>query len=275
MSDLEDLFGVGGKAALVTGGGAGIGRSIAEGLARGGARVMIASRKLDACEATAAELNAMGLKGTVEAFQGDVGSEEGCEALAAEVGRRAEALDVLVNNAGVTWGETLDDFPWKGWERVMRVNVAGLFDLTRRLLPLLEAGASDEDPARVINLGSVMGAWPLADGTYSYSASKAAVHHLTRILAKELAGRRLTVNAFAPGPFPSRMTAFATDTDQKAAAMARTVPLGRLGTAEDLMGAALFLSSRAGAYVTGCILPLDGGIGTMTGGDLFEAGREA
>ncbi|HKK36421.1 MAG TPA: SDR family oxidoreductase [Paracoccaceae bacterium] len=275
MSDLEDLFGVRGKTALVTGGGAGIGRSIAEGLARGGARVMIASRKLDACEATAAELNAMGLKGTLEAFRGDVGSEEGCEALAAEVARRTDALEILVNNAGVTWGETLDDFPWKGWDRVMKVNVAGLFDLTRRLLPLLEAGASDEDPARIINLGSVMGAWPLADGTYSYSASKAAVHHLTRILAKELAGRRLTVNAFAPGPFPSRMTAFATDTDEKAAAMAKTVPLGRLGTAEDLMGAALFLSSRAGAYVTGCILPLDGGIGTMTGGDLFEAGREA
>ena len=275
MSGLEDLFGVGGKTALVTGGGAGIGRSIAEGLARGGARVLICSRKGEVCEATAAELNGRGLPGTVEGFAGDVGSEEGCAALAEEVFARTDRLHVLVNNAGVTWGETLDDFPWRGWERVMRVNVAGLFELTRRLLPRLEAAASDGDPARVINLGSVMGAWPLADGTYSYSASKAAVHHLTRILAKELAGRRLTVNAFAPGPFPSRMTAFATDTDAKQAAMAATVPLGRLGTAEDLMGATLFLSSRAGAYVTGCILPLDGGIGTMTGGDLFEAGRDA
>lgn len=275
MSDLERLFGVAGKTALVTGGGAGIGRSIAEGLARGGARVLIASRKLEVCEAAAEELNALGLPGTVEAFQGDVGSEEGCAELAEETARRTDRLEILVNNAGVTWGEALDDFPWRGWDRVMRVNVAGLFELTRRLLPLLEAAASDEDPARVINLGSVMGAWPLADGTYSYSASKAAVHHLTRILAKECAGRRITFNAFAPGPFPSRMTAFATDSAEKREAMGRSVPLGRLGTAEDLMGASLFLCSRAGAYVTGCVLPLDGGIGTMTGGDLFEAGREA
>ncbi|MEM6744159.1 MAG: SDR family oxidoreductase [Pseudomonadota bacterium] len=273
MSYLDDLFGLSGKTALVTGGATGIGRMIAEGLAGAGARVLIASRKGEACAAAAAEINGLGLPGTVEGFAGDVGTEGGVADLAAEVRKRADGLPILVNNAGITWGAKLDEFPYHAWEKVFRVNVAGMFELTRTLLPDLEAAGKDDDPARVINLGSVMGAWPLGDGPYSYSASKASVHHLTRILAKECAGRRITFNAFAPGPFPSKMTEFATGTDEQKAAMDGTVPLGRLGAPTDAAGAAVFLCSRAGAYVTGCILPLDGGVGTMTGPDLFEAGR--
>lgn len=269
MSYLDDLFGVSGKTALVTGGATGIGRMIAEALAQGGARVLIASRKGEDCARVAEEINASGPAGSVEGFGGDVGSEEGCAALADEVAKRVDKLDILFNNAGVTWGEPLDTFPYRAWSKVMDVNVAGLFELTRRLLPLLEKAASDADPARVINLGSVMGHWPLGDGAYSYSASKAAVHQLTRIMAKELAGRRITFNAFAPGPFQSKMTAFATGSEEKAAHVGKGVPLGRIGAPEDIAGAALFLCSKGGAYVTGCILPLDGGIGVTTGGDLF------
>ena len=273
MSYLDDLFGVAGKTVMVTGGATGIGRMIAEGMAHGGARVLIASRKGADCERVAEEINAEGPRGSVEGWGGDVSSAEGVQALATEIGRRTDRLHVLFNNAGITWGAPLEDFPWNAWDKVMRVNVAGLFELTRLTLPLLDAAATTDDPARVINLGSVMGHWPLGDGAYSYSASKAAVHHLTKILAKELAHRRITVNAFAPGPFPSRMTAFAVDTAEKEAGMAAANPLGRLGRPEDIAGAALFLSSRAGAYVTGAILPLDGGLGVQTGSDLFEGGR--
>ena len=279
MSYLDDLFGVRGKTALVTGGATGIGRMIAEGLASAGARVLIASRKGADCEAVAAEINAMeavkASGGSAEGFAGDVGSEAGCDELAQAVASRAKALNILVNNAGVAWAsEKPDDFPYAAWDKVMRINVAGLFEMTKRLFPLLEAGSTDADPARVINLGSVMGAWPIGDGSYSYSASKAAVHQLTRILAKECAERRITFNAFAPGPFPSRMTAFATGSEEKQEAVGTDIPLGRVGHPSDVAGAAIYLCSRAGAYVTGCILPLDGGIGVMTGGDLWEKGRD-
>ena len=274
MTYLDDLFGVAGKTALVTGGATGIGRMIATGLAHGGARVLIASRKGEDCARVADEINAEGPAGKVEGFGGDVGSEEGVKALAAEVAARTDALHILFNNAGITWGAELGQFPRYGFDKVMNVNVAGLFDLTQTLMPLMEASTSAADPARVINLGSVMGHWPLGDGAYSYSASKAAVHHLTRILAKELAPKHFTVNAFAPGPFQSKMTAFATGTDEKAAAVGSDVPLGRIGLPTDIAGAALFLCSRGGAYVTGCILPLDGGLGVKTGGNLFDKGMD-
>ncbi|SFH65089.1 SDR family oxidoreductase [Albimonas pacifica] len=279
MSYLDDLFGVRGKTALVTGGATGIGRMIAEALAQGGARVLIASRKGADCEAAAAEINALikeaGGVGSVEGFSGDVGSEGGCETLAQEVAKRTDALHILFNNAGVAWAaKDFDTFPYAAWDKVFRVNVAGAYELTRQLLPLLEKAATDADPARVISLGSVMGHWPIGDGSYSYSASKAAVHQMTKILAKECASRRITFNAFAPGPFPSRMTAFATGTEEKQEAVGQDIPLGRVGRAQDMAGAALYLCSRAGAYVTGCILPLDGGIGVMTGGDLWEKGRD-
>lgn len=270
MAYLDELFSVRGKVALVTGAATGIGRMIATGLLQGGARVLIASRKRDACEAVAAELNAMGAPGMAEGFAGDVSSEAGIAALASEVKARTDKLHILVNNAGATWGADLENFPYAAWAKVLDVNVAGLFHVTRELLPLMDAAASDDDPARVINLGSVMGTQPMADGAYSYTASKAAVHHLTKTLANEFAERRITVNAFAPGPFQSRMTAFATAGDDNAARVGARVPIGRIGTPDDIAGATLYLCSRAGSYVTGAILPIDGGQSVQHGMKLFK-----
>jgi NAD(P)-dependent dehydrogenase (short-subunit alcohol dehydrogenase family) len=251
MSYLESLFSVRGKVALVTGGATGIGRMIATGLAQAGARVLIASRKGGDCARVAEEINALGGTGSAEGFAGDVATEEGVLALAGAVRSRTGQLHILVNNAGVSWGASYEEFPHAAWARVMAVNVAGLFTLTRELTPLMANAASDEDPARVINLGSVMGTQPVADGAYSYTASKAAVHHLTRTLAEELAARRITVNAFAPGPFQSKMTAFATGREDQVERVSAGVPLGRIGQADDVAGAAIYLCSRAGAYITG------------------------
>jgi len=268
---LQELFGLNGKTALVTGGGTGIGAMIAQGLAGAGARVLICSRKIEVVKAMAAQINASGISGNVEAFAGDVSSEAGVEAIAAEVTNRTDTLNILVNNAGITWGAPLGQFPFKAWEKVMGVNVAGLFHLTQSLLPLLIKSASDADPARVVNLGSVMGKRPMGDGAYSYAASKAAVHHLTEIMAKELAGKRITVNALAPGPFQSNMTAFATASEEQASAVGADVPLGRIGAPADAQGASIFLCSKAGAYVTGEILPIDGGLHACTSGNIFAA----
>ncbi|MBW8638845.1 SDR family oxidoreductase [Hoeflea sp. WL0058] len=269
MDYLQELFSVTGKKALVTGGATGIGRMVATALVRGGASVMIASRKAEACEAVASELNAMDAPGSAEGFAGNVATEEGILALADAVRSRTDALDILVNNAGTTWGEPLGTFPYHAWGRVLGVNVAGLFTLTQELLPLLEKAGSDEDPARVINLGSVMGTQPLAEGAYSYSASKAAVHHLTRILSSELAGQRITVNAFAPGPFQSNMTAFATGTDKQVDTVSQGVPIGRIGSPDDIAAATLYLCSKGGSYITGAILPIDGGLSVHHGKGLF------
>ena len=269
MTYLEELFSLKGKTALVTGGATGIGRMAATALSQAGADVMIASRKGDECNNTATEINAMGGAGKVTGFAGDVGSEEGVNNLALEVSNRAETLDILINNAGVTWGASIDEFPHGAWAKVMDVNVTGLFMLTQKLLPMLRNSASLEDPSRVINLGSVMGTANIGDGAYSYSASKAAVHHLTKILAKELAGEHITFNAFAPGPFQSKMTAFATTTDEQAAKVGKGVPLGRIGAPHDIAGATLYLCSKAGSYVTGAILPLDGGIHAISKSGLF------
>jgi NAD(P)-dependent dehydrogenase (short-subunit alcohol dehydrogenase family) len=261
-----DLFSVRGRTALVTGGATGLGRVCAEALLSAGARVMIASRKAEACEAAAKELSAFG---PCEGFGGTVATEAGVAALAAETRKRADALHILVNNAGVNWGEPFETFPWKAWERVMSVNVAGLFSLTRDLAPMLAASATADRPSTVVNIGSVMGSVTQSEHAYSYAASKAAVHHLTRILAAELAGRQVTVNAIAPGPFPTHMTRFAIGDEQGAKRGARAVPMGRLGRPEDIAGALLFLAGRGGAYTTGAIVPVDGGIAVWAPPPMF------
>ena len=266
MSYVKSLFSLEGRTALVTGGGTGLGRMIATGLAEAGADVMIASRKMEVVEATAREITG---PGKVTALQGDVGTEEGILELATAVRALTDRLDILVNNAGISWGAPLESFPHAQWARVMGVNVAGVFTLTRELLPLLDTAATAARPARVLNIGSIMGTAPVAEGAYSYTMSKAAVHHLTRVLAGEFASRQITVNALAPGPFPSNMTAFATASEEGAAKVGANVPMGRIGRASDAAGAAIFLCSDAGAYVSGAILPLDGGMSAAAPIDLF------
>lgn len=265
----ETLFSLNGKTALVTGGATGIGRMAAEALVRAGARVLIASRKGEACEAMAAELNALDAPGSAEGFTGDISNEDGINALVDEVNKRTKTLDILMNNSGVSWGAPMGQFPYAAWDKVMSVNVTGIFDLTQKLLPLLMKSASDDDPARVVNVGSVMGEVPMGDGAYSYAASKAAVLHLTKIMAKEFASYRVTVNALAPGPFVSRMTAFATEDEGKRERVGKSVPLGRVGRDEDIGGCMLFLCGRGGSYVTGAVLPVSGGINVQTAGNIF------
>lgn len=265
----ESLFSLQGKTALVTGGATGIGRMAAEALVRAGAHVLIASRKGDACEAVATELNALDAAGSAEGFAGDLSTEDGVDALVLDVRKRAQRLDILMNNAGVTWGAPMGQFPHAAWEKVMSINVAGIFDLTQKLLPMLISSATDEDPARVVNVGSVMGEVPMGDGAYSYSASKAAVLHLTKIMAKELAPHRVTVNALAPGPFVSRMTAFATEDEGTRDKVGKAVPLGRVGRDEDIAGSMLFLCGRGGSYITGAVIPVSGGINVQTSGNIF------
>jgi len=266
VSVSTDLFSVSGRTALVTGGAAGLGRIFAEALLRAGARVLIASRKAEACEAAAAELSAIG---PCEGFGGTVASEAGVAALVAEARARTGELHILVNNAGVSWGEPFATYPWKAWERVMGVNVAGLFTLTRDLSPLLVAAATPDRPATVVNIGSVMGWTTQAEHAYAYSAAKAAVHHLTRILALEFASRQVTVNAIAPGPFATNMTRFAIGDEAGAARGAATVPMRRLGRPDDLAGTLLFLTGRGGAYTSGAIIPVDGGLSASGPAPMF------
>jgi NAD(P)-dependent dehydrogenase (short-subunit alcohol dehydrogenase family) len=230
---------------------------IARGLVRAGARVVVSSRKAGDVAAAARELGEIG---DCEAIVGDVSTQDGAAALADATRARFPALDILVNNAGVTWGASLEDFPQSAWDRVMHTNVEGVFHLTVALLPALRAAAEPDDPSRVINIGSIDGLRTPIVENYSYSASKAAVHMLTRHLAKRLASEHITVNAIAPGPFESKMMAFLLDNPESREMIEQSVPLGRIGRPDDAAGLALFLSSRAGAYVTGAVIPLDGGI---------------
>ncbi len=254
---MGNLFDISGKTALVTGGSRGIGEMIADGLTRAGARVIISSRKTADIEATGERLGALG---DCVAITGDISSLEGAQALAAATRERFPSLDILVNNAGAVWGAPLEQFPQAGWEKVISTNVEGIFHLTVALLGELRASASAEDPARVINIGSIDGLRTPSVPNYSYSASKAAVHMLTRHLARELAPQHITVNAIAPGPFESRMMAWALENPDTRAVVEREVPLGRIGRADDVAGLTMFLASRAGAYMTGTVIPLDGGI---------------
>jgi NAD(P)-dependent dehydrogenase (short-subunit alcohol dehydrogenase family) len=257
MSGGATLFDVSGKNALVTGGSRGIGKMIARGLLEAGARVVISSRKADELGTTADELAALG---ECEAVPGDLSSPNGATALAGEVRERFDALHVLVNNAGASWGAPLEEFPPSGWDRAMHTNVEGIFHLTVALLPALRAAAGADDPARVINIGSIDGLRVPDLENYSYSASKAAVHMLTRHLAKRLAPEQITVNAIAPGPFESKMMAFMLDHPERRRTVESAVPLGRIGRPEDVAGLTIFLASRAGSYLTGAVIPLDGGI---------------
>jgi NAD(P)-dependent dehydrogenase (short-subunit alcohol dehydrogenase family) len=266
MFSLPDLFSLEGRTALVTGGATGLGRVAAEALLSAGARVLIASRKAEACEEAARELSEIG---PCEGFGGTVATEAGVLELAAETRRRASELHILVNNAGLTWGASFETFPWKAWERILSVNVSGLFSLTRELMPMLVAAGTQDHPASIVNIGSVMGSVTQSENAYSYSASKAAVHHLTRILAAEFAVRHVNVNAIAPGPFPSNMTKFAMGDEAGLKRAQSTVPSGRVGRASDIAGTLLYLTGRAGAYTSGAIIPLDGGISVAAGPSMF------
>ena len=252
----NDLFSITGKTALVTGGTRGIGKMIAEGFVEAGAIVYISSRKADACAAVAAELSA---KGHCIGLPANLATESGCRGLADEMAARLDHLDILVNNAGATWGAPLADFDEAAFERVLALNVKGVFHLTKFLVPLLQAAGTAEEPARVINIGSVEGFSVPVLENYSYSASKAAVHHLTRHLAKRLAPA-ITVNAIAPGPFESKMMAATLEAFGER--IVANAPLKRIGRPGDMAGAAIYLSSRAGAYITGAVIPVDGGIAT-------------
>jgi NAD(P)-dependent dehydrogenase (short-subunit alcohol dehydrogenase family) len=254
---MKDLFSVAGKVVLVTGGSRGIGRMIAHGFVANGATVYVASRKKADCEEVVAELSGLG---RIVALEANLSTEAGCNALADAIAAREPALHVLVNNAGANWGAPLAEYPDSAWDKVLALNVKGVFHLTRACLPLLEKAARPGDPARVINIGSIDGLKAPLLETYAYSASKAAVHHLSRVLAMRLAGQNITVNAVAPGPFESKMMAATLDRFRDA--IVSSCPLGRLGEPEDMAGVALFLASRAGAYVTGTVIPVDGGIST-------------
>ncbi|TMA72828.1 MAG: SDR family oxidoreductase [Deltaproteobacteria bacterium] len=254
---MKDLFSIEGKTAVVTGGSRGIGLMIARGFVEAGAKVYISSRKAAECEKVAAELSRVG---TCVALPADLGTEAGANGLAAAVAEREPALHILVNNAGANWGASLAEYPDAAWDKVLALNVKAIFHLTRALVPLLEKGVRSGDPARVINIGSIDGLRVPMLETYAYSASKAAVHHLTRVLAQRLAPQHITVNAVAPGPFESKMMA---ETLRTFGDMIKAgCPLGRIGEPEDMAGVAIYLASRAGAYVTGAVSPVDGGITT-------------
>lgn len=256
------LFSVAGKSAVVTGGSSGLGQMIATGLVEAGARVLITSRRADAGQAVAADLARTGSCVFVAA---DVGTPAGSAAIAEAVDTEfGGRLDLLVNNAGATWGAPIDDFPDEAWQKLVDVNLVGVFRLTTRLLDALRRGGTADDPARIVNIGSLAGLRVTTLENYPYSATKAAVHMLTRHLAGRLAPEHITVNAIAPGYFPSRMSAFALDDSVTRAELLSTVPLARTGTPEDIVGAVQFLASRAGAYLTGSVLEVDGGAASAT-----------
>lgn len=263
------LFGLNGKVAVVSGGATGIGKMISAAFVRNGAKVYIASRKLEDLKRVAGQLSKLSPSNAEDScipIQADIGSKAGCDALADEIKKRESRIDILVNNSGLTWGAAMTDFPEKkGWDKVFDLNVKSQFYLTVALLPLLEKDKSNVDPGRVINIASTAAISPLAEGglsaeghgTYSYQPSKAASLHLTRVLANSLASKYIMVNAICPGVFPSRMTAYGLE--QNKDLLEGIQPTGRVGTPEDIGGVAVFLSSRAGAHCTGVGIVVDGG----------------
>lgn len=274
--DLKDLFSIKGKTALVTGGSRGIGEMIAAGFLAQGAKVYISSRKVDVCEDTAKRLSEIS-SGECIALPADLSGVEGATSVADSLAERESKLDILINNAGVSWGASLDVFPEKGWDKVMDTNVKGIFFLTQKMLPLLRASASVKSPARVVNIGSVDGIITPAFDNFSYGPSKAAVHHLTRQLATHLIKEHIIVNAIAPGPFPTWMLStgvgFGGKTEGDSVdwdAVGGFNPSGRVGTLEDIAGLAIFLCSRAGSYIVGSTIPCDGGSVACSGTNIKE-----
>ncbi len=256
---IADLFDVSGKVAIVTGGSRGIGEMIAEGLVSNGVRVYITARKAAACDATAERLSEFGECISIPA---DLSNAEGLEAFAAAITEREDKVHILVNNAGAAWGAPIGEFPEAGFDKVLDVNVKAPFMLTQRLLPQLKAAASVEDPARVIMTGSIDGIMvPLGDN-FSYSASKAGIHMLARHMAHFLNTDNITVNCIAPGPFDSKMMGYLLDNPKTRAGIEAAVPMRRIGRPEDVAGTVVFLSSRAGSYLTGAVIPVDGGLST-------------
>jgi NAD(P)-dependent dehydrogenase (short-subunit alcohol dehydrogenase family) len=262
-ASFEGLFDIKGKTALVTGGSRGIGEMIAAGFLANGAKVYISSRKAAACDEAAKRLADTYAMECVS-LPADLSGVAGAESLASRLAEREPKLDILVNNAGVAWGAPLEEFPEAGWDKVFDTNVKGVFFLTQKLLPLLRAAASKESPARVINIGSVDGLKSAIFQTFSYGASKAALHHLTRFLAAHLTKEHILVNTIAPGPFPTWMLStgvgFGGQTEGADwDSVGRRNPSGRVGTPEDVAGLAIFLASRAGEYVVAETIALDGG----------------
>ena len=251
---IESLFSIRDKVALVTGGSRGIGLMIARGYAEAGAKVYISSRTADVCGAVAEELSEVGRCISLPA---DLSTMEGVEFLSKAISEREEKLHILVNNAGAAWGEPIETFPEKGFDKVTDLNLKSLFFLTRELLPMLEKAATPDDPARVLNIGSIDGFRVPIVPNFSYAAAKAAVHQLTRMLAVHLGGRAITVNAIAPGFFPSKMTRHLLENFRDK--FEEACPLGRIGEPADMAGIAVFLASRAASYINGAVIPVDGG----------------
>jgi NAD(P)-dependent dehydrogenase (short-subunit alcohol dehydrogenase family) len=260
MEILNHFFGVAGKIVLVTGGGRGIGESIAEGFVKAGAKVYICSRKAEACAETAARLQTFGTCIALP-VAGDIATAEGRADILSALSERESRLDVLINNAGTLWAAPLAEYPEAGWDKVFDLNARGLFFLIRDLVPLLQQAASPADPARIINIGSIDGFHIPKHETYAYSASKAAAHQLSIHLADQLAARHITVNVIAPGMFPSKMMS-GTLESQGEAKVVEKVPLRRLTNGDDMAGTAMFLASRAASYITGAVVPVDGGTAT-------------
>lgn len=256
MNAIQRLFGVDGKVALVTGGTSGIGKMIATALVQGGAKVYVTSRKAAACQATSEELSSFGQCVPLPA---DISRLEEIQRLADNLGKSEVALDILVNNAGTTWGAPVESFPESGWDKVLDLNLKSAFFLTQALLPLLRIRASAVIPSSVVNIGSIDGlrVSPVFDAI-SYAVSKSGLHQMTRVLASRLVKDNITVNAIAPGAFTSKMLAPMLDLMEEE--ILATIPMKRVGEQDDIGGAALFLCSRAGAYVTGVVLPVDGGV---------------
>jgi NAD(P)-dependent dehydrogenase (short-subunit alcohol dehydrogenase family) len=252
--NMKDLFNVEGKVALVTGGSRGIGAMIAEGFVKNGVKTYITSRKSEQCNNKADELSKFGECISIPADLTDMNE---MDKLVNHINENEKQLNFLINNAGAAWGASFDEFPENGWDKVMDTNVKSVFFLTQKLAKILEQSGNNSDPSRVINVGSIDGIGIPRAETYSYPASKAAVHQLTRVLANRLAHRNININAIAPGPFQSNMMAHTLE--EYGEQIKSSVPRGRIGIPEDMAGTAIFLCSKASAYITGSIIPVDGG----------------